>query len=379
MFFNGAPTPRRIKWPHNYPMINMPGRNLIVIGTSSGGMDVLSGLTAQLPDDLPAAVCIVQHLPQRSANLLSKIIDQESALPAVQAEDGMPLEHGRIYVAPADYHLLVESEHLSLSRGPRENRARPAVDPLFRSAASAYGERVIGVILSGALDDGTSGLASIKRAGGVAVVQDPDEALYPSMPQSALDDYVDVDHALPLEEMGEVLRRLVSPATSASDSSKPMPTHDEKKKTSEPMGTDGASEAKDEDQLAKLTCPECGGPLQVESEEEPRSYRCLVGHRYTTRALLEGQDDAVERALWVALRTLEERGRMLDRMANDAREKGQGKVLEKLEDRARETRAHAETLRALLKNPADTSGNSEETATFRAESSGKPSKHRSAS
>ena len=183
------------------------GRDIIVVGASSGGMTALSDLVRPLPEDLPAALFIVQHISPDAPGILADMLARESMLPARQAKEGMPVEQGGIYVAPPDHHLLVEQGHVRLTRGPRENRARPAVDPLFRTAASCYGPRVVGVVLSGALDDGAAGLLAVKQAGGTAIVQDPEEALYPSMPQSAMD-YVDIDYSLSASEIGAVLNRL---------------------------------------------------------------------------------------------------------------------------------------------------------------------------
>jgi two-component system chemotaxis response regulator CheB len=389
------------------------GRDLIVIGTSAGGLDVLSELTAQLPSDLPAAVCVVQHLPPQSPGTFARVLERESALPIGNAEDGEALEHGRVYVAPPRRHLLVEPEgRLRLWYGPRENRARPAIDPLFRSAASAYGPRVVGVVLSGALDDGTVGLKAIKRAGGAALVQQPEDASYPSMPQSALD-YVTVDYNFPVAKMGALLERLTRTSVTPTSSSlnetpspdDPMPSlsGNENAGPSEPTGSektgredvtgmnapgeppregDGgggvpsgrkrpgggqtggrrtSAEAPNPGYAARgalageagrmvgMACPECDGPLEELLPKAPRSYRCHEGHRFTAKSLLAGQDDAAERALWVALRTLDERHRMLRRMAADAREEERPRMAERYERRAEEAEGHTESLRALLR------------------------------
>ena len=342
------------------------GRDLIVVGTSAGGLNALTGVIAALPGDLPASVCVVQHLAPQAPGTFAPVMDRESVLPVRNAEDGMAPERGHVYVAPPGRHLLVEEGRLRLWYGPRENRVRPAVDPLFRSAASAFGPRVAGVVLSGALDDGTMGLKAIKAAGGAALVQTPEHAPSPSMPQSALD-YVNVDYALPARELGATLTELAPPPdtspssddamrSSSSNASPPRAPSE-----SENPGDGPASEEApnpgyaargeltgEEGRLVGMSCPECDGPLEELFPKAPRSYRCHEGHRFTAKSLLAGQDDAAERALRVALRTLDERHRMLRRMASDAREEERPRMAERYERRAEEAEGHAESIRALL-------------------------------
>jgi two-component system, chemotaxis family, protein-glutamate methylesterase/glutaminase len=187
----------------------MAGRDIIVIGASAGGVEVLSELCKNLPPELPAAVFIVWHMPATSTGIFPRMLERTSALPVENAVDGEPLVPGRIYTAPPDHHLLLEDGRVRLTHGPKENRFRPAVDPLFRSAAYSYGPRVIGLVLSGALDDGTSGLWMIKDRGGVAMVQDPVDALVPDMPRNALHN-VEVDYVVPVSEMPALLMQLTS-------------------------------------------------------------------------------------------------------------------------------------------------------------------------
>ena len=353
------------------------GRDLIAVGASAGGMSTLTRLLAQLPADLPAAICVVLHLAPQSPGVLAQIIGRDSALPASQVKEDTDLELGHVYVAPPNRHLLVEPGRLRLWYGPRENRTRPAIDPLFRSAADAYGARVVGVVLTGALDDGTFGLKAIKRAGGIAVVQDPEEAPYPSMPQSALDYVPGVDYMLPVAEMGDVLDHLARTPIAPPPSTSPMrpssrPSSDDPQVSSPPSGDEpipyaaaradvdahpgndttagprAMAEKEEENHLVNMGCPACGGPLEELSAEALRSYRCHEGHRYTAQALLAGQDEAAERALWVALRTLEERHRMLRRMAHDAQKGGRPRMADRYEERAGETQRHAEKIRTLL-------------------------------
>jgi two-component system chemotaxis response regulator CheB len=187
----------------------MAGHDIIVVGASAGGVHALVTLVGSFPQKLPAAIFVVLHIPAESPSLLPDILSRAGPLEAVEAVDCMDIEHRCIYVVPPDHHLLIERGHVRVVRGPKENRHRPAVDPLFRSAAQVYGPRVVGVILTGALDDGTAGLLAVKRRGGIAVVQDPDEALYSSMPLSALTN-VEVDYRLPLSSIGPLLVHLAN-------------------------------------------------------------------------------------------------------------------------------------------------------------------------
>jgi two-component system, chemotaxis family, protein-glutamate methylesterase/glutaminase len=193
----------------------MPEPAIIVVGASAGGVEALLALAAVLPPDLPAAVFVVLHTSARPS-ALPRLLSGRGPLPAVPAADGAPIHPGRINVAPGDQHLVVARGHMHVVQGPTENGFRPAIDPLFRSAAQAYGAQVIGVILSGWLDDGTAGLRAVKHHGGVAVVQDPDEAIAPGMPRSALA-YVAVDHTLPLAAMGPLLGRLAAASAEGAD------------------------------------------------------------------------------------------------------------------------------------------------------------------
>src|SRR5262245_14798634 len=187
----------------------MPGHDIIVIGASAGGVEALSKVVKDFPRDLPAAVFIALHHPAHSDSVLPKILTRKGHLLAVHAEDGLLIQLGRIYVAPPDQHMLIKRGYIRVVHGPRENGSRPAIDPMFRTAALAYGKRVVGVILSGALDDGTAGLVAVKRRGGIAMVQDPEEALYSGMPRSAIDNN-EVDYILQASEIASTLERLAA-------------------------------------------------------------------------------------------------------------------------------------------------------------------------
>jgi two-component system chemotaxis response regulator CheB len=322
----------------------MAGHDLVVIGTSAGGVETLKALVSGLPADLAAAVCVVQHTSPDSPGLLGKILDGKGPLPAALATDGQVMEPGHIYVAPPDRHLIVKPGHLHLSRGPQENRSRPAIDVLFRSAAIAYGPRVIGVLLTGMLNDGVVGLVAIQRCGGLVVVQEPADARYPELPANALR-VVAADYVVPVAEMGVLLAGLVGQVAAEGG----------------PPPRDIVAEARfaerrsnfheDEIEIGEpttLSCPECNGPLQLMHNDGVHRYRCHVGHAYTAESLVLEQGEAVERALWSALRLMEERTLMLSRMVDEENAAGRPTAAARFEERAAEMRQHVHHLRELV-------------------------------
>jgi two-component system chemotaxis response regulator CheB len=310
----------------------MTGHDIIVIGASAGGVETLSKLVGQLPADLPATIFVVQHVSATASGYLAQILGRAGPLPVTLARDGERFQRGHLYVAPPDHHLLVKPDRMCVTRGPRENRVRPAIDPLFRSAAVAYGARVVGVILTGLQDDGTAGLLAVKRCGGVAIVQAPDDALYPEMPLSALAQ-VEVDHCLPLSKIGAVLYRLVY-ETPAPTPPIPRDIPAEVGITIHPGDT--TSREEELGTLAPLACPECGGPLWELHNDRLQRYRCRLGHAFTDTSLLAGQTDVIETALWTAVRTMEERARILTLMTHKRRELGYQQLAESLETQATE-------------------------------------------
>lgn len=323
----------------------MPRRNIVVTGSSNGGIEALCELVARLPSDLPAAVFVVQHLAANSINFLPTMLGQKSSLTVRLAQEGDAIRTGTIYVAPADRHLLINGENVRLSAGPRENRVRPAIDPLFRSAALSHGSSVIGLILSGWLDDGTAGLLAIKQCGGVAIVQDPDTALTPEMPQSAKD-YVEVDYSLPVEQIGPLIGRIageeVPPGPSPSDTLK-------REAAVVRRGAGDIAEFQEDGELVEVSCPDCGGPLRELNGELPR-FRCHTGHAFTARHLTTGLKEGEEQALWVALRTMEERARMLRRLGKEQTQSGRRFAGTDFGKRADEVEVHVEQLRRLLQS-----------------------------
>ena len=334
----------------------MQGRDIIVVGASAGGVEALSEIVAGLPADFPASVFVVLHSAAGAPNVLAGILDRAGPLPARYAEDRERIEPGRVYVALPDHHLVVEPTRVRLTRGPKENRFRPAVDPLFRSAAQAYGPRVVGVVLTGGLDDGTSGLLAIKRLGGTAVVQDPREAFIPSMPQSALG-HVEVDYCLPLREIAP---RLVRLANSQADEGEGVREVPEKLEIEVKIAkADKATEAG----VLRLgdpslyACPDCHGVLLRVDDAALQRFRCHTGHAYTLGALLAVMDEKIEDTLWSAVRAIEERVMLTQHAADHVRERGDDDGSEnKLRLRAEAAQRRADLIRQALMEHANENG-----------------------
>ena len=321
-------------------------RHIIVIGASAGGVEAITKLVRDLPADIPAAIFVTIHFPPDTTSALARILRRAGHLNAVHASDGQRIEEGTIYLAPPDHHMLLFRDRVRLYRGPRENGNRPAVDPMFRSAALAYGSRVIGVVLSGNLDDGTSGLLAIKRRGGIAVVQDPDEAMFPSMPQSAIE-HTNVDHVVKLDHMGSLLTELAEQAPAAED----VVTTDDARKEVEYTEIDMARIDDADDHpgvLAPFGCPDCGGTLWELRDGDLVRFRCRVGHAWTSDALLTSQSETLDAALWTALRALEESASLSLQLAERARKRNNSRLAERMADNAELARRRAETIREVL-------------------------------
>ena len=325
----------------------MPGHDIIVIGASAGGLETLQRLVKSLPAGLAASVFIVLHVSADSPLLLPSILEKAGKLPAVSPADKTRIAHGRIYVAPPDYHMLIEPAWVRIVHGPRENRHRPAIDPLFRSAGWAYGPRVIGVVLSGNLDDGTAGLWAVKARGGIAVVQDPADALAPAMPASAMA-HVVVDHCVSLDQMGPLLVSLVEQPTDAVASGpKKIKAEIESTKMKKDLGDMGEF-----GKPTTFTCPSCSGTLWELQEGNLTRYRCHTGHAFSPESLLAEQSDAVEAALYSALRALEEKAAALRRITELYT--GEFPALkEQYENQARDADKNAEKIRELLGKPKE--------------------------
>lgn len=325
-------------------------RDVVVIGASSGGVEALMRIAGGLPSGLPASVFVAVHFPQGAPSALPRILSRSGPLPAAHPEDGEPIRRGRVYVAPPDRHLLLEDGRVRVVRGPKENRHRPAVDPLFRSAAVARGPRVVGVVLTGSGNDGTSGLISVKARGGVAVVQDPDDALFPWMPASALE-FVEVDHSVALEKIAPLIARLAD-EPAREEGGYPVPEgmeYEAKVAKLDPI----VEERDPPGELSSFTCPECTGPLYEQQENGFVRYRCRVGHAYTAESMLEEKGEALEDALYVAFNTLQESAAISDRLAARARGSGHAHAARRFGERAREARQKAEEIRRVLTDEAN--------------------------
>jgi len=320
-------------------MSGAPSR-VIGVGASAGGVDALRTLVAELPAGLDAAICVVLHIPANGPSRLADVLDRACALRVTQAVDGEALEPGRVYVAAPDRHLVVRDDRLALVAGPKENGSRPSVDVLLRSLAETHGDRSVGVVLSGALDDGAAGAALVARAGGTVVVQDPQDALVASMPLSAMA-ATTPDRVLPVAAMGKVLADLVRGPGGERGVTR--------------MQREGSGEATQADrrngELTSLRCPECGGPLwELRDGGLPR-YHCRVGHVYSENTFLSEQGAAVESALWTALEVLEEREQLLREVAGRAGETAPGAAA-RLCDGADRAHEQADLLRRALRAPA---------------------------
>lgn len=303
-------------------------QHLVVIGASAGGFEAIKRIVKNLPPDFQPPVFIVWHMGPDVQGILPSVLDGLNEIPAAQAVEGEPILPHRIYVAAPDHHLLIEKGRVRVTRGPKENRFRPAVDPLFRSAAFAYGPAVIGIILSGALDDGTAGLWAVKSCGGIAVVQDPQDAEVPSMPESAAR-AVRVDHQVPVSGMAELLTQL----TAASSNSTGMITveEEEQRRLEAEIHIAEGRVAMEEQvmqlgQLSPFTCPECSGVLSAIREGTRTRYRCHTGHAFSADSLLSSVTANIEEHLWEAIRGVEESIMLLNHMGDHFAEMNQTKV-----------------------------------------------------
>ncbi|MFN2385186.1 MAG: chemotaxis protein CheB [Thermoanaerobaculia bacterium] len=328
----------------------MDTRDIVVMGASVGGVEALSRVIAGLPEDFPGTVFVVLHMPADATSHLPNILQRAGKLPAEAAEDDAPIRPGRIYVAPPDHHLLVKHGRMCVVRGPRENRHRPAVDPLFRTAAQAYGPRVVGVVLTGSLDDGTAGMIAVKVRGGIAVVQDPAEAFSSSMPRSVMR-YLEVDHVLPLARIGPLLADLAGQPVSLDEAPPPSEEMVHESRAAE-LDLDTMGTEEQAGTLAPVTCPDCHGNLWEIQEGDHVRYRCRVGHALSTESMLAAHDDSVEQALWEALRSLEERIALRKRLIEQAHGRRLTNLAVRFEDQLETIEKHAGSLRkVLLNNP----------------------------
>jgi two-component system, chemotaxis family, protein-glutamate methylesterase/glutaminase len=318
-------------------------RDIVVMGTSAGGLEALDEVITHLPADLPASIFVVQHLGmQNSGAAILNRLARHKAFRCSLARDGETFKPRGIYIAPPDQHLLIKDGRMKVTKGARENRFRPAIDPLFRSAAVSHGPSVVGVILTGLLDDGTAGLQAIQRCGGVTVVQDPKDAAYADMPQSALSN-LGVDHCVPLRELGPLLDRLTRGPRGRK---KAVP---DDIRTEAEIAERVLSNVEEVNRLGTqvpYNCPNCGGVLWEMDQPKVGRYRCHTGHSFTPSTLLASQTERIEETLWVSLRMFEERKNLLNKMA---RTEVLGSSRARYAERAREADVHIERIRRLLR------------------------------
>lgn len=326
----------------------MATRNIIVIGASAGGFEALKTLVKDLPRDFAAAIFVVWHISADSYGVLPRVLEREGTLSAAHAIDKEEIRMGRIYVAPPDHHLIIEGNRVRTTKGPKENRFRPAVDPLFRSAAYEFGSRVIGVVLSGALDDGTAGLWAIKQRGGTAVVQDPTDAIMPSMPLAALRE-VEVDYTVPVSEMADLLTSLTceeileTREVSMEENKKiEMEVRIAAEESAFQMGVMNLGE------ISPFTCPDCHGVLLKIKDGKLIRFRCHTGHAFSADSLLATVSESIEQSMWGAMRAIEESVMLLNHMSEHFAQSDQAELSELSMQKARDAQNRAQIIRQAI-------------------------------
>lgn len=321
----------------------MPAQKIVTVGASAGGLRPLTEILSGVPPDFPASLFVVLHLAPYSSSELAEILDRRSPLKVKWAEDQEAVQAGVVYVAPANHHLLLSQGPVRVLFGARESGSRPSIDVLFRSAAVAYGSQAVGVILSGTLDDGARGLLAIKRCGGTTVVQDPDSATEPEMPRNALRE-VDADHCVASDAIAPLLQELVErqlPLRMAV----PRDIELENRVALSSMTVSDDTPAGD---AAMVSCPDCGGQLRRFEGGRGDQYRCYVGHAYSSQLLLDRQREQLEQAMWIAVRVIGDRKRVLDRLAEDYWKRGMSQMADSMTGRASELAEQASLLREVL-------------------------------
>jgi len=324
--------------------VSSQARDIVVIGASAGGLEAIKVLVTALPSTFSGSVFIVIHLAAGAQSTAAKILDRASDIEVTAPADNTPIVPGRVYVSSPDRHMLLESGRIRIVRGPKENRHRPAIDPLFRSAAWAYGPRVVGVVLSGSGDDGTAGLWAIKSCGGTTVVQDPAEAAHSSMPENALK-YNSIDHRLPIGQIAPLLIRLSKGSIDVArdcrwrQSLKTENEFDMMKRDITDMDSIG--------KLSPFTCPSCRGALWELRNGDLLRYRCHTGHAFSEKSLRAAQSNAIEESLYSALRAVEEKATLLRKLSDVWHDK-RSKLAAGYEKKADALERSAEVLRRLL-------------------------------
>jgi two-component system chemotaxis response regulator CheB len=316
----------------------MARRDIVVLGASAGGVDVLARVLADAAG-ADAAFAVVVHMASNARTALPEILHRATGLECRLAEDGDALAAGRVLIAPPDRHLVLRRDRVDVVNAPRENRARPAIDPLYRTAALAYGPRLIAVALSGVLDDGTAGAAAVRRRGGVVVAQDPDDALFADIPRNIIE-RVGADHVTPSDQIGALVTRL-----STEEVADYMAMGEDEDPSV--AGREELLRKAQNGQITHFTCPECSGTLWEVDEDGIFRYRCRAGHVYSLDALREAQGESVEAALWIAMRALEEQAALSRRVAERSRNLNTPRVA-RHDLRAEEIEEQAHVIRGLL-------------------------------
>jgi two-component system chemotaxis response regulator CheB len=332
---------------------------IVVVGTSAGGMNALIELVSQLKEDIDAAFFIVMHLSRTSiSDFLVHRLQPHTSLKCEVAKEDASIEKGHIYVAAPNQHLLVKKNKIILGGGPEENRWRPSIDVLFRSAAAAYSTRVIGVVLTGSLDDGTTGMLAIKRSGGTCIVQDPNEAEYPDMPLSVLNN-MEVDYCMPLHQMGETIFEITK--SNPEEIAAPQDVIIESE-IAERVVVDYEN-VRELGEKSIYACPDCGGGLwdipkqnarlndpdnYRDGQGESDRYRCHIGHSYSEKDLVVKQGEVLESTLWTALRIMEERRNLLKKMEDDNNKKGLSKMAASYQEKGEGIQIHVDRMKDIL-------------------------------
>jgi len=336
-------------------------RDIIVVGASAGGVEALKTFLKHLPVELEVAVLIVLHIPEHSRSRLSEILQRETAWKVSPAKDGEHIVKGKVYVAGANAHMLVENYQIVLGKGPKENRFRPSIDALFRSAAYNYRQRVIGILLSGSMDDGNSGLWTIKRLGGLAIVQDVQEAVFPQMIMNAKH-YVDIDYEVSVDEMGNLLKKIIE------DSSSPEVSElsEEEAKLLEleiiVAKKDNSLELGilEKGVFTPITCPECHGALVQLKEGKVVRFRCHTGHAFTISSLMAGISKAINEQLWQSMKSMEENAILLEKLSALFLETGYEQISQSYSQKAQEYRDKSRQVHAIILSHNEISGDPEE-------------------
>ncbi|MBV6622231.1 MAG: chemotaxis protein CheB [Rivularia sp. (in: Bacteria)] len=322
----------------------MSSQDIMVIGASAGGVEALIYLVKHLPTEFNIPIVIVLHLPKHGTEVLSSLLNRNSKLPVSVVINNQAIETGKIYVAPPDRHVLVKENYLQLTLGPRENNHRPAIDPLFRSASRAFNNRVIAVLLTGTLDDGTAGLKAVKMRDGVAVVQKPEDAMYPGMPRNAIENVENIDYILPLSEIPAILIELANRPVESLENSQ----DNSRKSDLVELDLNELSQDDRPNKTSVFICPDCGGPLWEMQQQGLLRYRCRIGHAYSMESLLARKSDDLEDALWLAMRVLEEKASLSRKIATRMRSQNQVSAAIRLEEQEKDAIDRAKVIQKVI-------------------------------